>query len=280
MFLCFCHMIKTAGTTIQYILRNSFGAGHVEILDPLIRTEEIRRLLRINPRIVSLGGHFLRPDSGLEEMFPGIRYVTFLRDPVDRYLSHYNYGRRKNHHRMSIEERLRIVSESNYQTKYLLGARLPADRDFTAGEEHLEKAKRILREEYSFVGLVDRFDESLLLLQRTLDCKRLDIRYRRANVSQRIYLEKKDLSSDRIEEIRRVNRMDSLLFDYARDRIFKSRLESYGPSLESDLKDFRESLVGFHFHRPRLLINRLAKYLFYRPVLSGLISRKRNRSST
>jgi len=280
MDLCFCHMIKTAGTTFQYILRSSFGAGHVEILNPSIGPDDIHSLLRFNPGLVSMGGHFLRPGSGLETRFPGIRFVILLRDPVDRFISHYNYGRWKKHHDMSIEERLEVRPEANYQTKYISGALLPDDRDFVAEERHLEEAKRALREDFGLVGLVEWFDETLLLLRKTMEDDRLDIRYRRANISPRSYIDKKELSEREIEKIRRSNRMDIRLYEYAREKIFKPLLENYGPSLEADLDSFRENLRGFDFPRSRLLANRLAKHLIYRPLLSMRSRRAKEKRSS
>ena len=45
----------------------------------------------------------------------------------------------------------------NYQTKFI------------SGEENLEKAKNILKNNYNFVGLVEEFDTSLLLMKNLLD---------------------------------------------------------------------------------------------------------------
>src|SRR5207249_2987233 len=111
---------------------------------------------------------------GLHAFLPGpSEYVTFLRAPVERVLSHYSFVLRQPTHylyekvacqKMPLRDYALggVAAElDNGQTRYLAGA-----LDLPVGQctrKHLEEAKRNLDTYCAVVGLVERFDESLLL---------------------------------------------------------------------------------------------------------------------
>jgi hypothetical protein len=114
-----------------------------------------------------------------EHMPPGTLYMTFLREPVDRVLSHYHRhigrrdpsragrpGKRGRVKADSIEEALvemRLPQINNLATRFLCGHPSPLGE---LPDSALEDAKANLRE-FAFVGIQERFDESLSLLHRT-----------------------------------------------------------------------------------------------------------------
>jgi hypothetical protein len=56
--------------------------------------EEVLMLFRLLPHTRGFGGHTTRSYLGYERAAGRpIRYVTFVRDPVKRYLSHFNHQR-------------------------------------------------------------------------------------------------------------------------------------------------------------------------------------------
>jgi hypothetical protein len=109
-------------------------------------------------------------------------YMTFLREPVDRVLSHYyrhihhphltpaqrRQARDRGRERAaSLEEALvemRLPQLTNLATRFLCGH--PSRGDELAPSA-LDDAKAALRN-FAFVGIQERFEESLVLLQRML----------------------------------------------------------------------------------------------------------------
>ena len=114
-------MIKTAGTTMHYIFRNNYGFNYVEIGKSSFYPDDLKSILKINSNIKAIGGHSLRSTVNLESVCPQIRFITFFRDPINRYLSQYNHARRQKFHQKSLEEHCEVLGETNYQTKFITG---------------------------------------------------------------------------------------------------------------------------------------------------------------
>ena len=181
----FLHLPKTAGTTLktciydEYAVEDGWTRGWVrdgiyyfpygfrKAKRPRF-TRAVRETLgRDDVRAVV--GHFW---FGLHRLVPRPSfYVTLLRDPVERVVSLYHHLLREEAelldgvslHEFVTELRLREVD--NDQTRRIAGVEPP----FGAVDEAvLELAKRNLAERFAFVGVTERFDESLLALKRRL----------------------------------------------------------------------------------------------------------------
>jgi hypothetical protein len=261
-------MIKTAGTTMHYILRNNYGLNYVEISKPAFNHDNLSSLLRVNKSIKAIGGHSLRSVTKLELACPEIKYITFLRDPINRYISHYNHGRGINSHQMSFEERIKILGEADYQTKFITGSFDLADRNFLAGKKELEKAKQILAKEFLFVGLVEKFDESLILFRNVLKSRNFDIRYQRINTTEHKHVQRNRIPLYVLEELRQMNKTDYELYRFAKDELFEAQKVKYGGNLGEDLNDFRHSNRKYVFRTAQLLKFRIGKYLIYKLISS------------
>ena len=104
---------------------------------------------------------------------PATRYITFLRDPVERTLSHY-YRARSVRKRDPIPEDMSfedVLAGGDYLYDNLQTRMLSADPEpfGEVTQEMLEQAKENLSERFISFGLADRFDESLVLLKRGLE---------------------------------------------------------------------------------------------------------------
>ncbi len=257
-------MIKTAGTTIRYIFRNNFGFNHVEVGKRFFTSVDFKNLLHLNKNIKSIAGHSLRTKLALESVYPEIKYITFLRNPVDRFLSHYNHGIYAKHHNMSLEERIQIPGEWNYLTKFIIGAKDLKDRENPIGRKELGEAKKILDKEYDFVGLVEQFDESLVLMKNQLKIDHLDIRYSREMVTKNKIVTRRDLSKSMLNKLDEINILDIELYNFFKNNIFEKTKTDYGSSFNEDLQNFRLSNQLFKFNKYQLFKNRIGKYVIYR----------------
>ena len=192
--LVFIHIPKTAGTAMRFVLlangpgrisspANVFKGGGGLDTGPIDRFRNGDAPPGLDEARV-LTGHL---PLGIREYLPNcvsgrreLLYLTFLREPVDRSLSHFFAIRDA---RKGVEERGRyahapLPSEptlddmleggyihDNLQTRMLSGVPEPFG-DVT--DEMLEQAKESLREGFVFFGLSERFDESLVLARRRL----------------------------------------------------------------------------------------------------------------
>jgi len=223
----FLHVPKAAGTTLNRIIDRHYRRDEIYsilgVATPQSGTlEELRRLpARQRASIRLVRGHFA---FGIHDMLAGpSTYFTLLRNPRDRVLSHYFHALRQpdNHlHRYvngltlsDVFARRGHVDKAfdNFQTRLLSGVwDTPA---FGAcNQETLERAKENLRHHFSVVGVVHRFDETLLLLQQRFGWR--FVYYTRHNVRRRRgRLPPAD--AETLALIRDHNRLDQQLYDFA-----------------------------------------------------------------
>lgn len=237
MTVIFLHLPKTAGTTLHNIINrqyprqaiHSFGPDAVAAVAAFRAMPEAERA---NIRL--LKGHM---PFGLHTYLPQpAAYFTMLRDPVDRVISEYYFARRNPAHYLHwliVEQNLSLVEALEAQVHVMLNDAQTRLLSGVWGEvpfgemtaEHLEQAKRNLAH-CTIVGLTERFDESLLLLQRAFGWQ--DIRYRRANVTPE-RPPKESFEPAALQIIRQAQPLDLELYDYAR-QLFNEQKKKYGLS--------------------------------------------------
>jgi hypothetical protein len=243
--LIFLHIPKTAGTTFSRVIRRQYPEGTIVGNDPALAhvdlealkalPEERKRELRV------VQGHM---PFGVHELFPQpASYVTILRDPVARMVSHYKHVLRVKHHYLHDQVAARGLSLAEYarsgmspelengQTKLLAGL---DDDVMEATAEHLEAAKRHLREHFVLAGLSERFDESLLVLRPLLGWK--NVTYDRVNVAPRSAAAPIDAAA--IEAIRERNALDVELYGLCKT-LLEERIAAVGPPFDRELRAFR-----------------------------------------
>ena len=163
--------------------------------------------------------------------------MTVLRHPVERTLSQYDYVRRDKSNGplheivkdMSLEEYLRdeMVQERtvrDLQTRWLSAAVQPDDPDdlVPARDCGIDRAKANL-ERFGFVGLTERFEDSLRLLCYTFHWKPIRT-FETVNASKARPL-RADLPSRLIDEILSLTENDLHLYEYARG-LFERRFSA------------------------------------------------------
>jgi hypothetical protein len=239
----FLHIGKTAGTTMRQVLRRNFRSSDIMVVrvrgrpreETLERFGVLPEEVRARPRLIM--GHTV---FGLHELVPRpSTYISMIRGPRSLVVSQYRFVLRTpghRHHqlvtsaRMSIEEYIRSgisMEMDNSQTRAIAG-----DRATPYGEcsdEMLERAKRNVEEDFAVVGLTERFDESLILLQKAFGWSRLQ--YVRANVSPN--RDPVELTESVLSLIDEHNRLDNELYRFVAER-FEEAVARH-PSFQDDL---------------------------------------------
>jgi hypothetical protein len=211
------HIQKTGGTSFRSILEQNFGCSNChsnQTRRDLFSLEDFEFAKRIFPHLRSIGGHNLV--DPLRFTAPDPFYATFLREPVARVISHYQDTVLRGTNKMNFEESLQKHSHlNNWQVKLM------------AGEEDLDKAKRFL-ERCSFIGLTDRFDLSLQVLERLAPCK-LDLRYKRLIVAKDKKLQQSLQNDERMVKLAREhNKLDTELYQFAVNEVFPKLCQKAG----------------------------------------------------
>lgn len=255
----FVHIPKTAGSTLRTVFlnsypRNAIGNSGNAFRDPDSSAAKVEGLSRA-ARIRVIAGH---TPLGVfrEHLRARARYLTILRDPVDRTLSHFHYlclsGRgsvsplptREGPRRLPLPPCIGL-EEMLARGEYLLdnlATRMLCDRASPFGpvtEAHLEEAKRNLGT-LAFVGLTERFDESAVLLERALGLDLVPYTSKKVNAGRPSV---QDTPEAEVALIAEHNQLDLELYECARE-LFERRLAAAGAALEPDVETVKERSVG------------------------------------
>jgi hypothetical protein len=272
----FIHIEKTAGSTLTAILRRSFGSRHCDIrlplakrklgrrdLRPCIDRDDLERAARLYPNLQCIAGHNVKPYAGLGAMSPEIRFFTFLRDPSKRFLSQF-LNRARVYTREAFDEWCSSSWTQNWQTKKI------------AGVPDADKAIGIIAQRIGFIGLTERFDESLVLLGQWFAQPGYKCEYQRVNqLSEKrrprdierertdtSYL-KTDYARQRIAE---ANAEDQKVYDFVVASVYPRQVAAYQGELDSDVRKLQErNRAARRLHEP--LWPAFYRNCVYKPLL-------------
>lgn len=248
--LIFLHIPKTAGSTFHMILnarykkkaiRNVFGSRYSE---PEIKAF-IEESAGDKQAIKLLKGHM---PFGLHTYLPQrAKYISILRDPVERVISQYYYIKKNVNNPlheqveqggMSLTEFVESgisIGMNNGQCRFING-----DIDEygfnDCDDVLLQKVKQHLVEHFIWIGLTERFDESVLLLSKILNWPSPPY-YIRENVSK-IRKTTNEISDASIDTIKHYNRLDIALYEYANQWLNEEIAKITG--FHDDLARYRE----------------------------------------
>ena len=271
--LAFLHLAKTGGRSVETMLRSSLGPAYCHAIPwrrPLAPGEtgrplaiatydadDFRRLHRLWPFMRAVGGHALTLWSGLHETRP-VRYFAFLREPVARMASHYQFHVATSPRPLDLDAWCAWHEPREHQLKYFSREADPARAIAAIGEHGV------------FVGLLERFDESLLLL-RGLLAPELNPAYRRANTAGSNRLAKELLADPASRErLASLVRGEQELYAWVRDELYPRQVAAYGAErLAADLARFApDPSRGFDAMNDRL--NRAVWKLWLGPAVRVL----------
>lgn len=90
----FSHLHKAAGTTVNHVLRRTFGLRHLDV-SPRVgynyNEEDLRFDLSKHIKPLSIAGHGLRPHIDYGDLGHTMQWYTIIRNPIDRCISHYQH---------------------------------------------------------------------------------------------------------------------------------------------------------------------------------------------
>jgi len=260
--LVFIHINKTAGRTVRYILRSSFGFRHCEVepwhaewADTPFSTPDLRRLRKLYPNLQSIGGHRVTGHVDLQENGTEFKYFTFMRDPLKTCASRFQYNvQYRGKKQLVFEEWIQQEWPRNHQTKMI------------AGVADVDQAIRIMQDKQIFVGLTERFDESMVLL-KALMANGLNISYKPVNVARDNTLAKNLLETKSTRQMLiDANQADLELYNFVREALYPTFQQEYGPSLAEDVARYRQTERN-HFNYRNLTLSRLKQFMLYKPLL-------------
>jgi hypothetical protein len=226
----FNHIPKVGGTTIYRVLERLIGPA---LSPPISLSDDVQYNATAEDyeRFLIIIGHF--GVAANDVLAPNRRWMTMLRDPIDRVLSNYYFWRGLAPaspdlphvyaaQTLPIEEYVRsqdfmvVQGRDNVQTWFLADdfrrkfRKVPESDAFDIAKEHL--AKR-----FAFVGIFEHYSESVTRLCRVLDMPSPDFPI---PVENRTGVRKQASEIDPavIEAFREVNTMDQALYEFAKER--------------------------------------------------------------
>lgn len=231
--LAFVHIEKTAGTTLHlsfakalfpYYLASPTRADQRGISHGYLNPTVLKRILYLVPWTKMVGGHSIRSYAGYDNYLDrDILYVTFLREPAHRYVSHYLYQYEVMGLQRSFEEYLAIEEFSDLMCQRI------------CGERNSAKAIEEVHSHFFFVGLLEHLAQSLRLLERLLHGRHIEVTLRiyqaRNTRKDRVGLRKNRVLAPEIpakyrDDILNRNKNDQALYQYVKTELFTPAVNS------------------------------------------------------
>ena len=125
--LVFIHLNKTGGSTVNHILRSSYGTGHCSVQPwhsewkgPPFSNADLQRLRKLYPNLKSISGHRVVGYENLEVNGEELKYFTVMRDPLKASASSFQHKKQVSGKSDSFEEWMQGWTH-NRQTKKIAG---------------------------------------------------------------------------------------------------------------------------------------------------------------
>ena len=223
--LAFCHIPKAAGTSVRQILRSWYGIRHYDISEgrgryKFMEAEDIDWLQKRWPGLESIASHNLSPSRELSRGNRRVQWFTLLREPVRRYISHYQFyvNRWWGDEKIPFSEWLELDHHKNTQVTMI------------AGEQDLEKAKDILRNKVAVTGLQEEYHDSMMMLSSFTGKPYLpQFRKKKKNIAVSRHIQEKIYNDfSRFEQkITEANELDIKLYEFVEKELFPAQKETY-----------------------------------------------------
>jgi hypothetical protein len=245
----FLHIPKAGGQTFYQIVRKNIPEKNIFQVSYKNNIESIEAFKKRGPKEKTLWamGHM---GFGLHRFFDeDAIYVTFLRDPVKRVISYYNFALRRPDHylypaivtpsggKMSLEKFVLTCPTTeiqNGQVRLLSSSNGDDNSEKELNEDDLARAMAHMENHFAMVGILELFDLSLLLMREKGLLGR--IHYSKRNTAGK----KHEAVSEKTKTIiLENNRLDKKLYNCWLDKLLCS-LEN-DPELKRSVAKFERS---------------------------------------
>ncbi len=262
----FLHIPRTGGTTLRDIIESQYDDEKIfEITHFKNAFDQVKKVDNIEEYDI-IKGHF---PFGIHELIDGdTQYITFLRNPVKRIQSIYRYSLQHEHHHdydynrthsfLDYVKSGRNILLNNGHTRLLAGEYFSGDKIHygTNPEWLLEKAFSNIETYFSFIGITDEFNKSIVLLKKKLKWK--TPYYSKANKSKPTV--KANFNKSEIMALNEINKLDRALYSHFNKKLI-DRINS-NSNLSRDIRFFelKNKFIGKVFVTQR--ISRLTNRYF------------------
>lgn len=208
------HLPKTAGSSFAYSLKNHFGdtSFKLDYKDWPINTPKLKRNFAaiknytLNPYkdytgVECIHGHFLPfKYLGLKKKY-NVKFITWVRDPIQRMASHYYFWKRTYNPKVSPILHRKIVEENWTLEEFCLSKELRNFYNVFLWGFDIKQ--------FSFIGVTEYFDEDMKWFSDNILKVKLDVKTE--NVNNKIG-DKYNFDEDILARIKKWHSKDEILY--------------------------------------------------------------------
>jgi hypothetical protein len=213
--LIFVHIPKTAGTSFKSLLNKVYTPSETIVIDSSSWYKDTNYSLLSN-RSCLPGAQQIQPSSSIKyivghfnadhfiNLYPNANYITWVRDPIQRLLSNYNYYLRGGvyYGQMSTEKRAYdILDFETYSTHKL-------------NTNTMCQQLNIPLTKFKFIGIVERYDEEIERFKKLLGLNFInDYNYANVNPEKKNVKESYELTETQKQKLMMLHADDYKLYN-------------------------------------------------------------------